>query len=149
MTSPADIIKVDGEFCTCEEYKETTFQKIEVPNDGHSFFFSAFINSIVQAHVRNLVAKEEFETADDPRMLYIEKLREIVADAIDGKTLALDWLNDFQTLAREIKLKKRSVADLQAAGINSKEDFYNITEEGELDKIAQKLGIRKMRQKEN
>ena len=144
MTSPADIIEVDGEFCTCEEYKETTFQKIEVPNDGHSFFFSAFINSIVQAHVRKLVPKEALETADDPRMLYIEKLREIVADKIDDGSLALDWMPEMKTLAREIRFKKTSVANLQAAGINSKDDFYNITEERDLDKIAEQLRIKRM-----
>jgi hypothetical protein len=149
MTSPADIIEVDGEFCTCEEYKETTFQKIEVLNDGHSFFFTAFINSIVQAHVRKLVPKEALETADDPRMLYIEKLREIVADKIDDGSLALNWMLEMKTLAQEIRLKNKSVADLQAAGINSKEDFYNITEERELDKIAEQLSIKKMRKSNN
>jgi hypothetical protein len=142
MVSTTDNEAIVNMLYTCEDFKETTFQQFEVPNDGHSFFASAFVNPIVQAQVKKLVPEEALKKVDDPRMLYIDQLREMVAKKIEERDATEDLpMVSPKLLARQIRWKKRSVADLQAAGIPSEEDFYKITREDKLTEISDALHI--------
>jgi hypothetical protein len=142
MVSTTDNAAIVDMLYTCEDFREITFEQVEVPNDGHSFFASAFLNPIVQAEVKAWISKEVVESADDKRMLYIDQLRKMVADKID--TLDAHSLQNFgskEALVSAIRWKKTSVADLEKAEIPSEDDFYRIESEDKLNQIAGKLQI--------